>query len=326
MTALRAAGEKRNVVKNNSILAVGSLAFDSIETPAGKAEKVLGGSANYFSVAASFYAPVNVIGVVGQDFPQDHLQWLSTRRIDVSGVQVAAGKTFHWVGAYDNRMNEAKTLSTALNVFEHFDPRLSEAQKNSPYLFLANIDPVLQQSVLDQSKDNRLVACDSMNFWITGKPDELKKTLRRVDILSINEGEAQLLSGSKNIVEAASRIRALGPSVIIVKRGEYGAVLFTPRSTFIAPAFPTPNVVDPTGAGDTFAGAFMGFLAEEGAHRELSRDNPALWDTMLKRAMIAGCTMASFTVEDFSLERLKRLESRELVERGGQLLQMINVG
>jgi sugar/nucleoside kinase (ribokinase family) len=312
-------------VKNNSILAVGSLAFDSIETPAGKADKVLGGSANYFSVAASFYAPVNVVGVVGEDFPQDHLQWLQSRRIDVTGVQVAKGKTFHWVGTYDNRMNEAKTLSTALNVFADFDPRLSEHHRQSAYLFLANIDPVLQQSVLDQAPANRLVACDSMNFWITGKPDELKKTLRRVDILSINEGEAQLLSGSKNMVEAAQKIRALGPSVIIIKRGEYGAMLFTPKSLFIAPAFPTPTVVDPTGAGDTFAGAFMGYLAEEGAHRDMAQQNPELWETLLKRAILAGCTMASFTVEDFSLERLKRLESRELVERGRQLVQMISV-
>ncbi len=312
-------------VQNHSILAVGSLAFDTIDTPAGKADKVLGGSANYFSVAASFYAPVNVIGVVGEDFPQDHLAWLSTRRIDVSGVQVAKGKTFHWVGTYDNRMNEAKTLSTALNVFEHFDPRLAPEHKKSPYLFLANIDPVLQQSVLDQAASNHLVACDSMNFWITGKPDELKKTLRRVDILSINEGEAQLLSGSKNMVEASHKIRALGPSVVIIKRGEYGAMLCTPKGLFIAPAFPTPTVIDPTGAGDTFAGGFMGFLAEAGAHRDMAHQNPDQWETLLRRAMLAGCTMASFTVEDFSLERLKRLNSHELVERGNQLMQMITV-
>lgn len=174
------------------------MAFDSVRTPAGNAEQVLGGSVNYFSVAASFYAPIRVVGVVGEDFPKGHLDWLSKKNIDVSGVQIAPGKTFHWVGTYDGNMNEAKTLSTALNVFEHFDPKLPSLHTDSPYVFLANIDPVLQQRVLDQVKPPRLVACDSMNFWIAGKPDELKKTLKRVDILSVNEGEAFLLSGEKN--------------------------------------------------------------------------------------------------------------------------------
>ncbi|MGZ3689049.1 MAG: PfkB family carbohydrate kinase [Bdellovibrionota bacterium] len=308
-----------------SILAVGSLAFDSIQTPAGKAEAVLGGSVNYFSVAASFYSPVQVVGVVGEDFPRSHLDWLSGRKIDITGVKIAPGKTFHWVGAYDTNLNEAKTLSTALNVFEHFDPRLSDANKQAPYVFLANIDPILQQSVLDQAKGAHLVACDSMNFWITGKPDELKKTLKRVDILSINEGEAFLLSGERNILRAAEKIQAMGPTVLIIKRGEYGAMLFTSNGIFLAPAFPVQTVVDPTGAGDSFAGAFIGYLAEAGAHRDMAKTNPEKWENLLRRAVLAGCVMASFTVEDFSLHRLMRLKNEELVARQSSLMKMLAV-
>lgn len=309
----------------SSILAVGSLAFDSIQTPAGKAEAVLGGSANYFSVAASFYSPVHVVGVVGEDFPKSHLEWLSERKIDVTGIKMVPGKTFHWVGAYDQNLNEAKTLSTALNVFEHFDPRLTAEQRKAPYVFLANIDPILQQSVLDQVENHKLVACDSMNFWITGKPEELRKTLKRVDILSINEGEAYLLSGQRNIARAAQFIRELGPSVIIIKRGEYGATLFTPSGTFLAPAFPVAQVTDPTGAGDSFAGAFIGFLAEAGADRAMAKNSPEQWDKLLRRAVLAGCVMASFTVEDFSLHRLMRLENSELVARQHALMSMISI-
>ena len=312
-------------MKKDSILAVGSLAFDSIETPAGKADTVLGGSANYFSLAASFYAPVQIVGVVGEDFPKKHLEFLSTRRVDVSGVKVAPGKTFHWVGAYDTNLNEAKTLSTALNVFEHFDPRLSPQHQEAKYVFLANIDPILQQSVLDQVKSPALIACDSMNFWITGKPDELKKTLKRVDILSVNEGESYLLTGQKNILKAAEMIRSMGPSVVIIKRGEYGAMLFTQSGVFLAPAYPTQTVKDPTGAGDSFAGAFMGYLAEAGAHRDLAQADPTQWEGLLRRAVLAGCVMASFTVEDFSVHRLLALENQELVERQNRLMKMITV-
>lgn len=301
------------------------MAFDSVQTPSGNADKVLGGSVNYFSVAASFFAPVQILGVVGEDFPKEHLAWLATRKIDTSGVEVVAGKTFHWVGSYNDNLNEAKTLSTALNVFEKFDPRLSEKHRNAEFIFLANIDPVLQTSVLDQAKTHRLVAADSMNFWITGKPKELKETLKRVDILSINETEAYMLSGEKNLHKAIAAIRAMGPSVIVVKRGEYGAMLFTPRSIFLAPAFPVDRVVDPTGAGDSFAGAFMGFLAEQNADREMAKRDPAGFDLILRRAVLAGCTMASFTVQDFSLHRLMRLEAKELVERQHALLQMIAV-
>lgn len=309
----------------NSILAVGSMAFDSIQTPAGKVDQVLGGSANFFSIAASIYAPVDIVGVVGEDFPKDHLLWLSQRKIDVSGVQVAPGKTFHWVGSYGQDLSDAKTLSTALNVFEHFDPRLSHKHSCAPYVFLANIDPELQQKVLDQVQEPRLVACDSMNFWIAGKLQELRKTLARVDIISLNEGEAYLLSEEKNILKAAQAIQKMGPSVVIVKRGAYGALLMTSQGFFIAPAYPTAHVVDPTGAGDSFAGAFMGYLAEAGAHRNLAQKDPVRWEQLLRRAVLAGCVMASFTVEDFSFRRLSQLKISDLVERQETLMRMIRV-
>ncbi len=301
------------------------MAFDTINTPAGKAESVLGGSVNYFSVAASFYAPVHIVGVVGEDFPESHLEWLSSRGVNVDGVQVAKGKTFHWVGSYDQNLNEAKTLSTFLNVFESFKPQLNETHCKAPYVFLANIDPNLQVEVLDQVQGHQLVAMDSMNFWITGKLEELKKVLKRVDILSINEGEAFLLSGQRNLMKAAQLIRDLGPSVLIVKRGEYGAVLFTPHGIFLAPAYPVEQVTDPTGAGDSFAGAFMGYLAEAGAHRRLAHEDPDRWEELLRRAVLAGCVMASFTVEDFSLHRLMRLETPELVARQNSLMKMISI-
>ncbi len=313
-------------MQSYEILTVGSLAFDSISSPAGKADKVLGGSVNYFSVAASFFAPVQILGVVGEDFPTTHIDWLKSRKIDTSGVQVVPGKTFHWVGSYDQNLNEAKTLSTALNVFEHFDPKLSAKHQDVDYVFLANIDPVLQESVLNQVKAPKLIALDSMNFWITGKPDEVKRVLKRVDILSINEGEAFLLSGEKNLIRASEIIRGMGPSVLIVKRGEYGAMLFTPSGIFLAPAFPVATVVDPTGAGDSFAGAFMGYLASQRAERDWAKTDPKKWDDTLRRAVLAGCTTASFTVEDFSLHRLMRLEAKELDARQKELHQMIRFG
>ncbi len=308
----------------NTILAVGSVAFDSLQTPAGQAERVLGGSANYFSVAASFYSPVQIIGVVGDDFPKSHLDWLSARHIDVSGVQQVPGRTFHWRGSYDTNLNEAKTLETSLNVFEHFSPKLNASHKNSRILFLANIDPILQQSVLDQAGEHDLVACDTMNFWLSSKLEEVKKTLSRVDLLSINEGEAYLLAGTRNVAQAAATIRAMGPRVIIIKRGEYGALLFTPNHVFAAPAYTVDRVIDPTGAGDTFAGAMMGYLAEQGFNRTWLTQDPHRAETTLRRAVLAGCVMASFTVEDFSLHRLMRLESSELVDRGARMLKMIS--
>ncbi|MCM0607067.1 MAG: hypothetical protein KA715_13340 [Xanthomonadaceae bacterium] len=309
----------------NSILTVGSMAFDSVQTPAGKAEQVLGGSVNYFSVAASFFSPVQIVAVVGEDFPDSHLKWLETRKINTKGVQKAPGKTFHWVGSYDQNLNEAKTLSTFLNVFEHFNPTLTDEQKKASYLFLGNIDPVLQTRVLEQNTSHKLVAMDSMNFWITGKPTELKQTLKQIDVLSINEGEAYLLSGQKNIVRAAQTIRDMGPSVLIIKRGEFGAALFTDTGTFLAPAYPTATVVDPTGAGDSFAGAFFGYIASHGFDRTTAKSHPEKWDHELRNAVLHGCVMASFTVEDFSLHRLMRLEKAEFDLRFKTMTQMIKV-
>lgn len=309
----------------NSILSVGSMAFDTIQTPSGTAEGVLGGAVNYFSVAASFYSPVQIVAVVGEDFPKSHLEWLQSRHVDVSGVSIVPGKTFHWVGSYNQNINEAQTLSTQLNVFEHFQPKLNSHHASSKYVFLANIDPVLQTSVLDQVKAPELVACDSMNFWITGKPDELKKTLKRVDLLSINEGEAYLLSGTRNLRKAAEHIRTLGPSSIVIKRGEYGAAVFTPTATFMTTAYPVEQVIDPTGAGDSFAGAMMGFIAEQGATRALLQQDPEKWNQILCRAVLAGTVMASFTVEDFSLNRLMRLRKDDLVSRQHRFLKMISL-
>jgi len=310
----------------HSILSVGSMAFDSVATPSGKADHVLGGSVNYFSLAASLFTHIKIVAVVGEDFPKDHLEFLSKRNVDVSGVQIAPGKTFHWVGEYTTNLNEATTLSTALNVFEHFDPKLPATHTDCPVVFLANIDPVLQQSVLDQMKSHELVACDSMNFWIAGKPDELKKTLKRVDLLCINEKEAFLLSGEKSLEKAAKRIQTMGPSNIIIKRGEYGSALFTPNGAFLAPAYLIDEVVDPTGAGDSFAGAVVGYLAANGATRQMIQKDPAAWDQLIRRAVVHGTVMASFTIQDFSVGRLKTLTHEELMHRKEKFMKMMSVG
>lgn len=295
----------------SKILAVGSLAFDSISTPAGKAEKVLGGSLNYFSISASFFNPLQLVGVVGEDFPDQHLEFLSSRGIDIGGVSKVKGKTFHWTGEYGKDLNEAITLSTQLNVFEHFNPQLPESYKNAEYVFLGNIAPELQLSVLDQVKKPKLIAMDSMNFWITGRRDSLLKVLPRIDLLTINEGEAKLLAEESNVVVAAEKILNMGPKALVVKRGEYGAFLFFGGQIFSAPAVPIRRVVDPTGAGDTFAGGLVGYLASKGA---------ALDQSALRQGVLHGSVMASFTVEDFSFHRLQRLEKSEIEERKSYLL------
>ncbi len=301
------------------------MAFDSVRTPAGKADNVLGGSVNYFSLAASLFSPIKVVAVVGEDFPTEHIQFLSTRGIDTTGIQIVKGKTFHWVGEYDTNLNEAKTLATALNVFEHFDPLLPETHKDCPVVFLANIDPELQLKVLEQVKTHDLVAMDSMNFWITGKPDELKKTLKHVDVLCINEKEAFLLSDEKSLEKAAKKIQTMGPKNIIIKRGEYGSAVFTAHNVFLAPAYLVENVIDPTGAGDSFAGALIGYLTENGGSRTMMKDDPAHWDQLIRRAVIYGTVMASFTIEDFSIGRLKTLKREELTHRKEKLMKMISV-
>jgi len=299
-----------------NILAVGSLAFDSISTPAGTAEKVLGGSLNFFSISASFFNPLQLVGVVGEDFPKEHLDFLAKRRIDTSGISTVPGKTFHWTGKYENDLNEAITLSTQLNVFEHFNPQIPEKFRDAEYVFLGNIAPELQLSVLDQVRKPKLIALDSMNFWITGKRDALLKVLPRIDLLSINEGEAKLLAGELNVVLAAEKILKMGPKAIVVKRGEYGAFLFFQNEIFSAPAVPIRKVVDPTGAGDTFAGGVIGFLASQGSGLERNA---------LRKAVLFGSVMASFTVEDFSFRRLASLERPEIDTRMQELLNTMKV-
>lgn len=288
-----------------SILVVGSVAFDSVETPFGKVDEVLGGSGTYFSTSASFFSDISLVAVVGEDFPGEHLEFLKQRNVDLEGVQVVPGKTFRWKGEYGYDLNEAKTLDTQLNVFEHFRPELPESYRDAEFVFLGNIDPELQLEVLSQVRNPKLVACDTMNFWISGKRESLVKTLAKVDILMINESEVRQLAAEANLIKAAQTILAMGPKTIVIKRGEYGALMFSEHTIFSAPAYPLEAVFDPTGAGDTFAGGFMGYLA---ANQNLS-------DASVRQAIIFGSVMASFTVEDFSLNRLKNLEYREIEER-----------
>jgi len=288
-----------------SILVVGSVAYDTVETPFGRAEKVLGGSASFFSVAASFFTPVNLVAVVGDDFSEKAMSAFQGRPVDLEGLERTAGKTFHWQGKYSYDLNSRETVCTDLNVFEFFKPRIPDRYRRSEHVFLGNIDPVLQRQVLDQVDRPRLVACDTMNFWISGKPEELKRTLAAVDILLINDAEARQLSGEWNIVKAARAIRAMGPHTLVIKKGEHGVLMFSEDGSFAAPAYPLEEVFDPTGAGDTFAGGFLGYLA----------GSPTLDEAALRRAVIMGSTLASFCVEAFSLDRLLTLSRPEIDAR-----------
>ncbi|OGQ01456.1 MAG: sugar kinase [Deltaproteobacteria bacterium RBG_19FT_COMBO_58_16] len=288
-----------------SILVVGSVAFDSVETPFGKAEEVLGGSATYFSTSASYFSDVRLVAVVGEDFPDEHITKLQGHGVDTAGLQKVPGKTFRWKGRYDYDLNQAHTLETHLNVFSTFKPEIPEDYKTSPFVFLANIDPELQLEVLKQVNKPKFVACDTMNFWIEGKPDALKKLLKHVDLFVINEGEAREFSGEASLVKAAKMILAEGPGVLIIKRGEYGALMFNGTSIFSAPAYPLENIFDPTGAGDSFAGGLMGYLANTG---DVSEEN-------LRKAIIFGSVMASFNVEAFSLDRLSSLGKEDIKAR-----------
>lgn len=287
------------------IVVVGTVAFDTVETPFGRGENVLGGSGTYFSTSASFFTDVSLVAVVGEDFPQEHVAFLKSRDIDTTGLVRIPGKTFHWSGKYGYDLNEAQTLDTQLNVLMEFRPDLPESYRDAEFVFLANIDPELQLEVLTQVRRPRLVACDTMNFWISSKPETLKDVLRRVDIVVINEGEARQFTGEPNLVKAARQIVALGCKRLIIKRGEYGVLMFTADSIFAAPAFPLEEVFDPTGAGDTFAGGFMGYLANTG---NLSEEG-------FRQAIIFGSVMASFNVEDFSLNRMKQLTYPEIEAR-----------
>jgi len=296
-----------------SLLVVGSVALDTIETPFGRAEDALGGSATFFTAAASCFCRVQVVGVVGADFPEAGLHFLASRNADLSGLERLPGESFRWSGVYSFDLNSRETLSTRLGVFAEFRPHIPESFRDAEWVFLGNIDPELQLQVLDQVRNPRLVACDTMNFWIEGKRDALLDLLGRVDLLLVNDSEARELAGDHNLSRAARWIQERGPRFVIIKKGEHGAILFTPGSIFFAPGYPLEEVFDPTGAGDAFAGGLMGCLAQGGR----------LEDSDLRRAVIYGSAMGSFAVERFSIERFDTLEFEEIEERVRQFREMM---
>jgi sugar/nucleoside kinase (ribokinase family) len=289
-----------------SLLVVGSVAFDALESPYGKVDRALGGAATYFAVAASFFTPVSLVGIVGDDFTEKDARIFRGRKIDTEGLERAAGKTFFWAGRYSENLNERVTLATELNVFAEFKPRLPEKYRASKYVFLANIAPDLQRDVLHQVRVRpKLAALDTMNYWISGSNAELRETLKHVDILMINDSETRELSNEHNLLRAAKHIFKMGPSTLVVKRGEYGAMMVDKRGVFCVPAFPLEEPHDPTGAGDSFAGGFMGYLAGAGQQN----------DAALRRAMVFGSVLGSFTVEKFGLDRLRTLKRSEIHAR-----------
>lgn len=295
-----------------NILVVGSVALDSVETPFSKAERVLGGAAVYFGMSARFFCPIRMVGVIGDDFPKKHLATLRKAGIDINGVEQKEGKTFFWQGRYHLNMNHRDTLKTELGVFADFKPKIPKEWKNSPFVFLANIDPELQLDVLNQVRKPRLVACDTMDFWIKGKPRELSKLLKKVDILVINEEETRMLGDKPSLLKSAQAVRKMGPKCLIVKQGEYGALLFTEAGVFASPALLLEKVVDPTGAGDSFAGGFMGILAA----------SPVVDDNTFRQAVIMGSVMASFTVQDFSIRRLAKVTAYDIEKRYNQFVEL----
>ena len=297
-----------------SVLVVGSVAFDTLETPAGRAEKILGGSASYFALAASFFTDVNLVGVVGDDFGPAEMSAFQGRRIDLEGLERASGKTFHWQGKYATDLNSRETVCTDLNVFEHFKPKLPERYRKSDRLFLGNIDPVLQRTVLEQVDSPKLVGGDTMNLWINHKPVELKKTLEKVELLLINDSEAKELAGDWNLIRAARAIRAMGPKTLIIKKGEHGALLFQDDQCFVANAFPLEHVFDPTGAGDSFAGGLMGFLDLKDAHDKAT----------FRQAVIMGSVVASYCCEAFGVDRLLTLTRDQIDSRFHEFASMIH--
>jgi sugar/nucleoside kinase (ribokinase family) len=297
-----------------SVLVVGSLALDSIETPFGSAKDAVGGSATYIAAAASYFVnPIRIVGIVGGDFPQRGLTFLEDRNIDLEGLEVVAGgKTFRWAGRYHYDLNERDTLLTELNVFEKFDPKIPEKYRKTRLVCLGNIDPVLQRRVLDQMEHPRFVVGDTMNYWIEKKNSELKETLKSINALILNDSEARLLSHEPNLIKAGRVIRQMGPSVVIIKKGEHGALLLTEQMVFSAPAYPMENIFDPTGAGDSFAGGFVGWIARTD---DMSEEN-------LKRAVIYGSTLASFCVEKFGVEGLADLTYLQIQDRFRQFREI----
>src|SRR4051794_33300783 len=288
-----------------SVLVVGSVALDSVETPFGKADDVLGGSATFFSASASLLTEVSVVGVIGSDYPVDKLEPLKKRGVDFSGLERADGQSFRWRGRYRHDLNSAETLETHLGVFSRFSPKIPDKLRSSPFVFLANIDPRLQLDVLNQVEKPKLVACDTMNFWIESRRSDLLALLERVDLVTLNDGEARQLTEETNLIKAARWIMKRGPRHVIIKKGEHGAFMFTERSVFFAPAYPLENVFDPTGAGDSFAGGFMGYLARTGR----------IDDDTMRRAVIYGSAMGSFAVEQFSIQRLMEIDTADIRKR-----------
>ncbi len=288
-----------------SILVVGSVALDSIETPFGKKDEILGGSATFFSISASFFDKVNVIATVGEDFPKRYLKLLKERGIGTNGITIAKGKTFRWEGRYEYDMNVAHTLATHLNVFQDFAPEIPRNLRSPKILFLANIDPDLQDSVLKQVKRPKLIACDSMNHWITSKKRSLEKFLHKVDIFLLNDGEARQFSGESNLMKAAKAITSKGPKSVVIKKGEHGVIYYSRNGHFVAPAYPLEYVYDPTGAGDTFAGGVIGYLSRAGK----------IDDAIIRKSMVYGSIMASFAVEDFSVNRLLGIKLSDINRR-----------
>ncbi len=296
-----------------SLLVVGSVAFDAIETPFGKVERTLGGAASYFALAASHFVPVRIVAIVGQDFTDKERAVFKDRKIDLSGLEHATGKSFFWSGRYSQNMNERTTLATELNVFANFKPTLPDTYLDSRHVFLGNIQPDLQRSVLQQLKGKpRIAGLDTMNYWIEGSNAQLRETLKHVDILTINDDETRQLTGEHNLLRASRLVFKLGPKILIVKRGEHGALMVHPKFIFSVPAFPLEEVHDPTGAGDTFAGGFMGYLAKAGNMNEQN----------LRRAMVYGSVLASFTVEKFGVERLAKVTIREINDRARRFAKL----
>ncbi|HQQ94224.1 MAG TPA: PfkB family carbohydrate kinase [Bacteroidia bacterium] len=299
-----------------SLLVVGSVAFDAIETPFGKTDKIVGGAASYISLAASYFTrQIEVVSVIGEDFPKDFLDTLRSKGVGLQGLQVKAGeKTFFWKGKYHNDLNSRDTLDTQLNVLADFDPIVPESARNAEFLMLGNLLPSVQRSVIEQMKSRpKLIVLDTMNFWMDTALDELKKTIAMVDVLTVNDSEARQLSGDYSLVKAAQKILEMGPSVLIIKKGEHGALLFNKEEVFYAPALPLEEVFDPTGAGDSFAGGFIGYLSKT---KDISFEN-------MKRAIIFGSTLASFTVERFGTERLMNLDAGAIEKRVQEFIELV---
>jgi sugar/nucleoside kinase (ribokinase family) len=295
-----------------SVLVVGTVAFDSIETPFGSAERILGGSAAYFALAASFFTSVRIVGVIGQDFPEEYLELFSRRGVDLEGIKRESGKTFHWRGRYHEDINVRDTLELHLNVLSGFVPRLPDRYRDAEYVFLGNIDPMMQLEVLNQIRRMKLVACDTMDHWIRESREQLTKVLKRIEILVINDSEARLLSGHNNLVRAARAILKMGPKMVLIKRGEYGVLQFSDSSVFATPAYPLEDVFDPTGAGDSFAGGFLGHLARSGDDSQQG----------FRRAIVYGSVVASLTVEDFGVQRLTRASLPDIEERYQRFVEL----